>query len=1002
MAYNPPPLDRRGTGEHAPAHPFERPTPSWASGSGYVPPSQRPSYGQSPLQALQRQSSAPSTQRSDDMDPEGEDSDVSVRRPDPYRPFNTPTGPATIPPAPPYLETQTAINGRLSELTRAEDVNSARSRDLRVKRQRMDDRIKAKRDAQDRKIKAIMDARQRRDNRIRTRRLREDTEFQRVFDDIEREEEALRRRLKRLKRGVPLDESPQIGNRSISATSGSPPGPTYSTIPPPAKRHQSNPPGQSEGRPSQNGPAPSASASSQAPSYSFYGGSKQSSTPQSGSNYSTVPPSAASGPSNSTPPTTNDRLATAPPSRQVSSSYDTRPPPAATSGFATVNTPPPAGFASVNARPAASSLPPHGVPPRSEDLSRPPVVSNPSDPEKPESNSSTPATGKRTPSTTHPYQMSEAFANRHHHCERVDDLNRGIWTSYGPGGTQEHPTGPPIPMYLRCNHDDCRRIDWRTVHGLQCHIVKSHEQPKGTIGSLEKALDKYGVPVREVEEYERQHGDGSGGTMADPKNMKIKNKTRELEMGRKSTPGSYGVDSGVRPAGYKPSPTASPTSVHAVQPYIHNSPQIRHGPPDSSVPAGRSWNSVNSGSSYMPPRPIDPSKQLQGDAVMRDAPPSTASTPNAPASAVATPAERKPYDFSSRPYESRTNVLTPSSATSKSPSMQAAPAWRVTTGPRASPQSPPPARPFSSSWASRPSWSTGIGAAAKTSAEASPGPATKDEKTLNNAVTDAAPLTTGLIPSHLVVKPSSVASESVGKAASDQTKVTEASSTAAGLQKLESLASNSTATPGSSSQVATSRAEDGGRTKDNNPKPDNPTTMDPPASAAPSGLANTATTNGPASGTRSAQSPSISNKTISAPTSVRRTSRRSSVVATTGSAATSSLPQTDVIASALAGGNWEADAGAEASQKSTAESEGDTSSNVIVVAQPEPRDGKPPTKGEGTSEVSTRTSPSKGSTAEVADSKASAAIKEKEKIEPRTPPPRRAASGRVTRKRTFG
>jgi hypothetical protein len=77
-------------------------------------------------------------------------------------------------------------------------------------------------------------------------------------------------------------------------------------------------------------------------------------------------------------------------------------------------------------------------------------------------------------------------------------------------------------MYLRCSHENCLRIDWRTVHGLQCHIVKNHEQPKGTIGSLEKALDKYGVPVSEIEEYEKVHGPGSGGTMADPKNTKPK------------------------------------------------------------------------------------------------------------------------------------------------------------------------------------------------------------------------------------------------------------------------------------------------------------------------------------------------------------------------------------------------------------------------------------------------------------------------------------------------
>lgn len=148
--------------------------------------------------------------------------------------------------------------------------------------------------------------------------------------------------------------------------------------------------------------------------------------------------------------------------------------------------------------------------------------------------------GKRTPSTTHPYQMSEAFANRHHHCERVDSLNRGIWTWYGHAGTQENPTTIPAEMYLKCNHDDCGRIDWRTVHGLQCHIVKNHEQPKGTIGSLEKALERYGVPVKYIEEIEKRDGLGTGGTMADPKNTKIKSRMKETgdrrDFGRRDYP----------------------------------------------------------------------------------------------------------------------------------------------------------------------------------------------------------------------------------------------------------------------------------------------------------------------------------------------------------------------------------------------------------------------------------------------------------------------------------
>ena len=214
------------------------------------------------------------------------------------------------------------------------------------------------------------------------------------------------------------------------------------------------------------------------------------------------------------------------------------------------------------------------------------------------------------------------------------------------------PTGPPVKMYLRCNHDDCQRIDWRTVHGLQCHIVKNHEQPKGTIGSLEKALDRYGVPVSEVEDYERDHGEGTGGTMADPKNLKIRNKTREAA--RKSTPASYAVDPTARPAGYKPSPpsanspqigsstirsfsagagrrgylqadvdrsdtddSAREAPTPATQVPVHNSEAIK-----SDWKPHQIYKVVQEapGRSFLPAA-VDPNRQLQGDAVMKDAPP---------------------------------------------------------------------------------------------------------------------------------------------------------------------------------------------------------------------------------------------------------------------------------------------------------------------------------------------------------------------------------------------
>ena len=215
------------------------------------------------------------------------------------------------------------------------------------------------------------------------------------------------------------------------------------------------------------------------------------------------------------------------------------------------------------------------------------------------------------------------------------------------------PTGPPVKMYLRCNHDDCRRIDWRTVHGLQCHIVKNHEQPKGTIGSLEKALDRYGVPVSEVEDYERDHGEGTGGTMADPKNLKIRNKTRDAA--RKSTPASYAVDPTARPAGYKPSPpsanspsiasstvrsfSAGPGRRGYLQADIDPSDtddSVREPPTPATQAPAHKFEAVKSDwmrpqgvykvtqeapARSFPPAAVDPNRQLQGDAVMRDAPP---------------------------------------------------------------------------------------------------------------------------------------------------------------------------------------------------------------------------------------------------------------------------------------------------------------------------------------------------------------------------------------------
>lgn len=576
------------------------------------------------------------------MNPESSDSDVSVGGGDEYRFASPLTAPIPLPPPPSKhaLESSDAVQARLDDLQRIEDHNVKKYDLLRAKRARKDEKIRRNREIQDQKWNLIVEARQRRDSRIAVRRRREDAAFVQFDHDLEEEESVriknerhvqsheanpfqnLRRRLKRLKRGLPLDESPKPGGRSISSSSMSPPGPGLSTLPPPPKRHQVGPPGQPDAiNPSQSRPSPQSTlavpakstlpppAPPSAPPYSFYNHGSSSSYPRPyhHSPYSTTPASASPpAPTNGSshlPPPAGDRmpyssigrpasplskpLASAVPSNQSPAAsatssqprqiYDTRPPPTtSSSGFASINAPPAAsGFATINPRttgtPPASHVP-LSRPLNEIDMNRTPShhMNNGMDSNRfhpytsaPNSAAATPtaSTGsKRTPSTTHPYQMSEAFANRHHHCERVDSLNRGIWTSYGVGGTAETPNGPPVEMYLRCNHDGCSRIDWRTVHGLQCHIVKNHEQPKGTIGSLEKALERYGVPVKEIEDFEREHGKGTAGTMADPKNLKMKLKTKLQDFSRKSTPVSYAVDPDARPAGYKPSPTATDDS----------------------------------------------------------------------------------------------------------------------------------------------------------------------------------------------------------------------------------------------------------------------------------------------------------------------------------------------------------------------------------------------------------------------------------------------------------
>lgn len=549
-------------------------------------------------------------------------SDVSASPPDlessPYTVQEPQAGPthksAPTPDPKPHLQPEnlSAIKQRLAELDAVEDGlltkrcrlidkrkrkdERVRSRfseeDERIKRQREeeDERIKRQREEEDERIKQQREEeyarrvqkRSLKEERIRKRREGEDAEYRKKEKAHDDEEYELRRRLKNLKRRLPVDDeitgSPR--DRAVSESKS-----------PPAKKHQPNP------MPSQTPKSPARHITlqplqplqqEQQPAAQFplyynwnppppppppltgpypYGPSEiyqpqnqpnqptqpaqpdqptqpdQPNQPQCNplpSNplpnggllrFNPPPPPTRHGPSPKPNPSSShvqsprhQALAAPPPGGP--SHYDVRPP-AATSNFTSINAPP-SGFPSIN-QPSThgmkTPIQPASKPKRAHPSSNEvravaleaAVHHSPTNPPGDSPTASTPILGgKRKASTTHPYSQSEAFANRHHHCERTDELDRGIWTYFGPGGTKEAPTvAGKKEMYLRCNHDDCMRIDWKTVHGLQCHIVKNHGISKGTIGSLELAIEKYGVEAQEIEDYEKKHGLGSAGTMAE-------------------------------------------------------------------------------------------------------------------------------------------------------------------------------------------------------------------------------------------------------------------------------------------------------------------------------------------------------------------------------------------------------------------------------------------------------------------------------------------------------
>jgi hypothetical protein len=388
----------------------------------------------------------------------------------------SPIGPDQVPASTPdekrHLQAESlgAVKQRLVELDAVEDALVTKRSKLIAKRKRKDERIKRRFHEQDAKIKKQREeedarrvqTRAAKEDRIRKRREREDAEYRKKEKAHDDEENELRRKLKNLKRGRPVDEettdSPRASTISESMsppakkrqpnpatlqTLNSPPvrsimqsvkpqqqdqpqaapHPYYYTWNPPPPPpvtgpyaygpgeiyHQQNQPNPSQHNPLLSAPLPN-------------GGPPRFNPPP-------PPPPTRHGPSPKvTPPPSHaksprHKAQTAVPPTGPSH-YDVRPP-SATSNFTSINAAP-SGFPSINQplthgmrtpiQPASKTKRAHQPSAKVQALALESAVHH--SPTHPTGNSPTSTTpipgGKRKASTTHPYSQSEAFANRHH------------------------------------------------------------------------------------------------------------------------------------------------------------------------------------------------------------------------------------------------------------------------------------------------------------------------------------------------------------------------------------------------------------------------------------------------------------------------------------------------------------------------------------------------------------------------------------------------------------
>lgn len=142
-----------------------------------------------PIYLIPVHSSASTQDPTDAMDPESSDSDVSVTGEDRNRKGSPLAALAQLPSPQPrhLLESPENVQTRLRALSQVKDHNIGKQEMLIARRRHEDDKSARKREIQNRRIKAIMDARERRDVRINTRRTGEDAAFQAVEDRMEEE-----------------------------------------------------------------------------------------------------------------------------------------------------------------------------------------------------------------------------------------------------------------------------------------------------------------------------------------------------------------------------------------------------------------------------------------------------------------------------------------------------------------------------------------------------------------------------------------------------------------------------------------------------------------------------------------------------------------------------------------------------------------------------------------------------------------------------------------------